>query len=281
MLLALSKVWAVLLATSSTAAGFILAAGAVNGVLFATIAGVFLLACGGAAVNQYQDRAVDGRMDRTKERPIPARSLAPGRALALGVLWIVLGLAVLYAASNSTAALLGLLAVVWYNGAYAWLKRKTSFAAIPGGLVGAIPPLIGWVAGGGYPLDRSILAVSFILFIWQVPHFWLLLLRSTDDYNRNGLPALTRIFSARQLSRVTFVWIAATVVACILLPLYGIIDSTVFIAGIGAAGVLLVWKAKDILIAGRAEAALGAVFKMINVYVLLVLWMLALQVFVR
>ena len=89
------------------------------------------------------------------------------------------------------AALLGLITVVWYNGIYTPLKRVTAFAAIPGGVVGAIPPVIGWVSGGGDPTDARIIVVAFFFFVWQVPHFWLLLMRIGGDYERAGLPSLT------------------------------------------------------------------------------------------
>jgi protoheme IX farnesyltransferase len=277
-ILVLGKIWIVLLSTSSTAAGFMLAAGFKPGALLLTLAGVFLLACGSAAINQVQDRTVDARMERTNRRPLPAGSITPGPALLLGAAGVLAGLALLCFTSSATAALLGLAAVLWYNGVYAWLKRRTPFAAVPGGVVGALPPLIGWTAGGGSPFDRTILSVAFCLFIWQVPHFWLLLLRHEKDFGKSGLPVLTKLFSQGQLSRVTFVWIVSTVVACCMLPLYVPVQSLPAIAGLGIAGALLLWRAKEILVPGRAAAASGAVFRMINVYVLLVLSLLAFQV---
>lgn len=275
--LALSKIWIVLLSTSSTAAGFILAAGIVPGALAATIAGVFLLACGSAVLNQVQDRTVDARMNRTKDRPLASGTMSPGRALLWGVSGIITGLGLLYFTSNAISALLGAAAVLWYNGIYSWLKRRTHFAAVPGGVVGALPPLIGWTAGGGSPFDGAILSVALFLFLWQVPHFWLLLLRHTEDFEKSGLPVLTRLFSPRQLSRVTFVWIVSTVVACCMLPLYITVQSSLTIAGLGIAGAVLLWKAAGILMPGGEALVYGSVFRMINMYALLVLSLLSLQ----
>ncbi len=69
--LALAKFRIALLSTLSTLAGFMLASQGDIGRSSVVIAGVFLLACGSAAMNQYQDRRIDGIMERTRRRPIP------------------------------------------------------------------------------------------------------------------------------------------------------------------------------------------------------------------
>ena len=115
--------------------------------------------------------------------------------------------------------------------------RERLLAAVPGGVVGAIPPVIGWVAGGGDPFDPRIASVAFFFFMWQVPHFWLLLIFSCgSDYERAGLPSLTRTFSVAQISRITFMWILGTVMASVLIPLFGLVDDPWVIAGFFAAG---------------------------------------------
>ncbi len=75
------------------------------------------------------------------------------------------------------AAALGIFTLLWYNLVYTPLKRITAFAVLPGALIGAMPPLIGWTAAGGNPLDMEIMAVAFLLFVGQMPHYWLLLLK--------------------------------------------------------------------------------------------------------
>ena len=220
ILLELSKVRIAVLSMASTVAGYVLAARGfpVGGLV--PLFSVFLLACGAATINQYQDRDIDGVMERTRNRPIPSGRISPGAALLSGVVLVCVGTAGLM--GNPLAALLGLVTVGWYNGIYTPLKRVTAFAAIPGGVVGAIPPVIGWVSGGGSPGDARIIAVAFFFFVWQVPHFWLLLMRIGGDYERAGLPSLTAVFSRRQLTRITFVWMIATAFACLLIPFFGI-----------------------------------------------------------
>jgi heme o synthase len=105
-----------------------------------------------------------------------------------------------------------LLNLIWYNGIYTPLKKINPLAIIPGSLVGSIPPAVGWTAAGGNILDPQIIILSFFFFIWQIPHFWLLLLIFGKDYENAGFPTLMQIFSSDQLARITFIWIVATVV---------------------------------------------------------------------
>ena len=116
------------------------------------------------------------------------------------------------------AAVLGLFTLAWYNLVYTPLKRITAFAVLPGAVIGALPPLIGWTAAGGYLLDMEILAVAFLLFVGQMPHYWLLLLKVGDEFHQAGLPVITSLFDQRQIRNLSFMWIAATGVCVLMLP---------------------------------------------------------------
>jgi protoheme IX farnesyltransferase len=172
---------------------------------------------------------------------------------------------------------LGAFAVFWYNGIYTPLKRKTAFAAIPGALVGTIPPVLGWVSGGGRLLHPQILAVAFFFFIWQVPHFWLLLLNFGKDYEKAGFPSLTRIFTTAQLRRITFTWVLATAVACLMIPLFGLVTFYAVQVSLLIAAIWLVWKAFTLLRNHQSEFSLRLTFNSINAYVLLVMFLLAMD----
>jgi protoheme IX farnesyltransferase len=98
-----------------------------------------------------------------------------------------------------------------YNAIYTPLKKVTAFAVVPGSLVGALPPFIGWFAGGGQLMDERILWVSLFFFIGQIPHFWLLLLMFGKEYSLAGFPSLNSIFNDNQIKRLSFTWILATI----------------------------------------------------------------------
>jgi protoheme IX farnesyltransferase len=282
ILLELAKARIALVATISMAAGYILAHGALTWTLLWVTVGVFLLAAGSSGLNHIQERDIDAAMDRTRGRPLPSRRVSLTYAVGVSTIWIVSGTLVVLAGSSPLAAALGLAAVGWYNGVYTPLKRVTAFAAVPGGVVGAIPPVIGWVAGGGSVLDPKIMAVSFFFFMWQVPHFWLLLLFSCGkDYERAGLPSMTRTFSPVQISRVTFAWIVGAVTVCVLIPLFGVPEKPWVIAGFFLAGIWLVWRSVRVLGAGGTTAAYGRAFRQINVYVVWVISLLSMAGLLR
>jgi protoheme IX farnesyltransferase len=278
ILLELTKIRISLFATLSTSAGFILAQRGLSKEMILPILGVFYLASGSCALNQYQERWYDQWMERTQGRPIPSKKLSPSTALKISIGLLLFGSLLLYVGAHGSALMFGIFAVLWYNGVYTPLKRKSAFAAIPGALVGAIPPMIGWISGKGFfSLDPPILGISFFFFIWQVPHFWLFLLNFSRDYEKAGLPSLTRIFSSTQLKRMTFIWILATAVACMMIPLYGGVESHTIHGGLWVAAFGLMWKSFRVLIARGRQISLPIPFNTINSFAVLVILLLTLD----
>jgi protoheme IX farnesyltransferase len=240
--------------TVTTFVGYAMARGRVDLPLLPVLAGIMLQACGAAALNQVQDAVVDARMPRTSGRPIPSGRVNRGAALIYALLLLAAGSAVLWSVSG-TAALLGLAAAVIYNGVYTPLKRVTPFAALPGSFIGALPPVVGWVAAGGYLSDPTIHQVAFFFFLWQIPHFWLLLLFYQKDYADGGMPSLFDRFDRRQIVRLTFLWIAAVCVAAFMIPLAALFDHTPAAWVIAGAGLLVVSRATSLLRADDEELA--------------------------
>jgi protoheme IX farnesyltransferase len=232
---------------------------------------VLLLSCGVSALNQYQEQDIDSRMERTRLRPLPSGALAPRKALILSLLLIGAGLGV-SACSGALPLLLCAIAVIWYNGVYTPLKRSTAFAAVYGAPVGMLPPAIGWSAGGGSLADPRLFAIVIVIFLWQIPHFWLLLLRSGDDYERAGLPSLTRVFSPARLARLTAFWTTAAASAAALLPLYGMVRSVALSAMLMVTALLLAIVALRLL---RQPGAAHLGFTAINLFLGALLVLLA------
>ncbi len=209
----------VLLSTLSAATGYIVAYEGFSWRLGLFVMAMFVLAGGAAALNQFQERGKDGLMERTRLRPLPAGEFLPWVALVLVVGLLGVGVGVLLLFFGVLTAGLGMMAVVLYNGMYTYLKRVTAFAAVPGALIGALPPVIGWFAGGGSVQSPVWVGLLVFFYMWQVPHFWLLLGIHAEDYIRAGFPSLTQTFSAAQLARITFVWVVATACMGMLFPL--------------------------------------------------------------
>jgi protoheme IX farnesyltransferase len=275
LLLYLGKIKISLLATLSTATGYLLATGKITIHMLVPTAAVFLLACGSCALNQYQERETDQWMERTKSRPIPSGRLNPETALWISIGLILSGSLILFSGARDLALALGLFVVLWYNLIYTPLKRKTAFAAIPGALVGAIPPALGWVAGGGRILDPRIGGVALFFFIWQIPHFWLLLLDSSKDYENAGLPSITKIFSTEQIKRIIFVWLLSTGISSLIIPLFGLLNSFFFFLLLVAAVSWLFWNTIIFLRSHDDKDSLRATFTKLNIYAVLVISLLS------
>ncbi|MGE5278826.1 MAG: heme o synthase [Acidobacteriota bacterium] len=186
----LSKPRITFLVVLTAAVGYALGAPVFQaGVFLAVLCGTAMVAGGASALNQYAEREADGRMLRTRGRPLPAGRLSPAEALAFGLAISAAGLAVLAAGANPLTFTLGLAALASYVLAYTPLKRVTSLCTVVGAVPGAIPPLMGWAAGRG-ALDRAAWALFAVLFLWQLPHFLALSWIYREDYARGGFPML-------------------------------------------------------------------------------------------
>jgi heme o synthase len=229
----LARVPLSLLTSCSAGVGYALAAE--RGTLhrfWEPMAAVFFLAAGASAVNQVQERRYDALMERTKGRPVPSGRISPASAAIFGIVLIMAGLVFLIWEGGlhpSSFILhpfyLGLFSILWYNGFYTHAKRAGAFAAVPGALVGAVPPAIGWTLAGGSLADPPILMLMVFLFLWQVPHFWLVVLLREGEYRAAGYPVPTDRIPPARLRAVVFSWIAAALMLCLLMPLFGLIHN--------------------------------------------------------
>jgi protoheme IX farnesyltransferase len=191
------------------------------------VGGVFLLSMGSSAINQIQERKIDARMIRTSSRPIPAGMIRLRHAILIAITFSVTGFVLLLLTGSPLAAALGIFTLIWYNLVYTPLKRVTAFAVFPGALIGALPPLIGWTATGGDPLDMEILTVAFLLFVGQMPHYWLLLLKIGQEFAEAGLPVITSLLDTRQIRNLSFIWVAATATVVLMLPATPVLESRI------------------------------------------------------
>ena len=277
IVLELTKIRITIFVTITTLFGFICEAGKLSLSAIAPTFGILLLACGSAAINHFQERDTDAMMDRTKNRPLPTGRISPSNALKIALLLVILGSGILYLGSGLEVLALGMLNLVWYNGIYTPMKKMNPIAIVPGSLVGAIPPAVGWVAAGGSLLDPRIAILSFFFFIWQIPHFWLLLLVFDKDYQKAGFPTLTQIFSHEQLARITFMWLLATVVSCLLIPLFGIVNYPLINFALLITGLWLTWNGVKLLRSKKERINFRFAFREINIFAILVVVLLSID----
>jgi protoheme IX farnesyltransferase len=141
------------------------------------------------ALNQYLERDIDGFMERTRNRPLPARRLDAQVALGFGLAVAALALPPLFLAGGWLTGALAVVALVSYVLVYTPMKQWSPLALLVGAVPGAIPPLIGWTTVTQHLTPRA-LPLFAILFLWQIPHFLAIALYRKEDYARAGLRVL-------------------------------------------------------------------------------------------
>ncbi len=198
-------------AFSSVTGYLIFSVGADSG-LTLVASGVFLLSSGASALNQYTERVSDALMARTAGRPLPSGRMTPLIALTIAIVLLVSG-SLLLGFSGRMPFILGLVNVLLYNAIYTGLKKRTTLAIVPGALVGTIPPVIGYTAAGGAMTDTIIMLFALFMFLWQMPHFWLLLVRYGNEYEKAGIKTLYSTMDGGKIKRLVFVWIIASSLA--------------------------------------------------------------------
>jgi protoheme IX farnesyltransferase len=278
--LELSKVKITFTVALTTITGYLLAGGSFDFGLILPTLGIFLLACGSSAINHFQERDQDAKMERTRNRPIPSGRISPAGALAFAFLLSASGSVLLYLGAGMLGMQLGLIALIWYNAIYTPLKKKTAFAVVPGAVIGSIPPLVGWVAARGHLGDPRAIFMAFFFFIWQVPHFWLLMLKYGEEYVKAGFPSITQLYSPRQIKNITFIWIVATAVSALMLPVFDVVDSWVVMGGLLISSIWLVGQFTRLLSVRNLPFSPIRYFMKINYFVLAVIILLSLDRFI-
>ena len=154
-----------------------------------TLIGTALAAGGANGLNQYIERDLDRRMERTRTRPIPSGLLSPRHAALASASWAIAGPALLAWRVNALAGALALITIVVYLAVYTPLKRRTPLCTLVGGVSGAIPPMIGCAAATG-TLGFPAWLLFTLLFVWQIPHFLSLAWLYRHDYAAGGFKML-------------------------------------------------------------------------------------------
>lgn len=159
-------------------------------IFLATLFSGVFAAGGSSAINQYLDRDMDGKMNRTARRPIPSGRVEPINALIFGLALIAWAVLILGIFVNWLAAILALLGSIYYIVVYTMiLKRNTVINIVIGGGAGAMPVLVGWAAvTGTLPIEAWLLFA--IIFYWTPPHSWALAILVNKDYAAAGVPMM-------------------------------------------------------------------------------------------
>ena len=145
---------------------------------------------GASALNHYFDRDIDGLMERTSRRPIPAHKIAARKVLIYGLCMCVLSIAASWFLLNPYVAAMIFIGIVFYVVVYTiWLKRNNALNIVIGGFAGSAASMAGWASTTG-SIDVTGFLVGWLVFMWTPPHFWCLAIKSRDEYANVRIPML-------------------------------------------------------------------------------------------
>jgi len=188
--------------------------------LWILVLAIFLVGGAANALNQYFERDRDIQMKRTaSKRPLPLGLISPRQALIFSIVIGVLGNFFLYYWGGWLAALFGVGTILFYSFYYTlWLKPRTPYNIVIGGIAGAMGPLI-----AGAALSTHLFWIPFLLFLiiffWTPPHFWALALVCKEDYAKVGLPMLP-VAKGEEETRKQIFYYSLTLLPLSLLPYF-------------------------------------------------------------
>src|SRR5262245_47665234 len=210
----------------------------------ATVLAAIMLTAGSAnAFNQYFERDLDARMERTRmRRPLPLQRMAPPLALAFAIAIGAAAIALLAYAANALTAWLALGTIAFYGFFYTlWLKPRTVHNIVIGGAAGAMGPVIAWAAATGRLAWAPIL-MFLVIFLWTPPHFWALAICVKEDYRGVGIPMLPVVRGDAETYRQIVLYSVALVALTVAMPFLRA-GGLVYVVVALALGVVFLWKA--------------------------------------
>jgi protoheme IX farnesyltransferase len=188
--------------------------------------------------NNYLDRELDMKMERTRDRALPQNRMTPGFVLGYAIVLGIVGLIVLFAFVNVLSGWLGLLGMFVYVVVYTmWLKRSSTWSTSIGGISGAMPPVIGYCAVSN-EVDAGAWILFALLFLWQPAHFWSLAIRRKEEYRAAGFPLLPVVKGVTRTKWQMLPYILLLIPASVLMYSYDYVGIYFLILSVGIA---VVW----------------------------------------
>ncbi|MFJ3486706.1 heme o synthase [Pseudomonas sp. NPDC090202] len=218
--------------------------------------GITLCAGGAAVVNHVVDRRIDALMARTHKRPIAEGRLTPVAALSFAALLALSGQALLLIFTNALAAWLTLASLLGYAVIYTgFLKRATPQNIVIGGLAGAAPPMLGWVAVTGH-LSAEPLLLVLIIFAWTPPHFWALAIHRKEEYARAEIPMLP-VTHGEGYTKLHIVLYTGVLLAVSLMPYVIHMSGLLYLICAAGLGIRFLHWARVLYLGTRPHAAIN------------------------
>jgi heme o synthase len=167
--------------------------------------GTALVIAAGCVYNNYLDRHIDKKMQRTKKRALVSGAISPRQALIFATLLGILGFLILTLFTNALAVIIGIVGIVSYVAVYGFWKRRSDYGTLVGSIAGATPIVAGYCAASGH-FDLGAILLALILATWQMPHFYAIAMYRSKDYKAADIPVLplTRGNKAAKLQIIVY-----------------------------------------------------------------------------
>jgi len=206
----------------TAAGGFLLASkGHIQfGLFLATLAGTSLVIASACVFNNYIDRGIDQKMERTKQRAMVKGAISGPAALTYGTILFILGAVILVRYTNFLTLGIGLVAFIVYVAVYGVGKRRSVHGTIIGSVAGAAPVVAGYTTVTNR-FDLGALILFAILVLWQMPHFYSIAMYRLDEYKAAEIPVLPLKTSMRTTKIQIVAYIVAFIVAVAALTAFG------------------------------------------------------------
>ena len=163
----------------------------------------YLSAAGAGALNCFLERRLDAQMNRTRGRPLPSGRISANGALLFGLVFSISGVLLAVILLNVLTALFIGLGVFWYVAVYTlWLKPRTKWNIVIGGVAGSFSALAGWAAATG-SISLVGFLVALLIFLWTPGHFWGLAIAKAKEYAKIQVPMLPVVDGAQKTAFYT------------------------------------------------------------------------------
>jgi heme o synthase len=225
--------------------------------VFALGLAVTMASAAAGAFNQIAERDLDAKMRRTRNRAFVTGRLTAGPAWYLAIFATgAAGVGLAAFAVNFAAAFYTFLGAFTYAIVYTvWLKRRTWWNIVVGGLAGSFAVLAGAAAGSNHALQPLPLSFALVLFLWTPPHFWSLAIAYHDDYAAAKVPMLPVVIGDARAARAILSGSALLVAASFVPALLGM--GLVYLTTAIGAGVYLLVKSEQLARAPSARTAIA------------------------
>jgi protoheme IX farnesyltransferase len=211
------------------------------------------------AINQATEKDTDALMKRTSSRPVASGRMSADEAWTFALISGVSGITIMASYFNGESAILSAVSLFLYGFVYTPLKKVHSIAVLVGAVPGALPCLIGWVAGadefsaGGWILFA-------LQFVWQFPHFWAIAWVVYADYGKAGFKLLPSAEGPTKYAAVQAVLYSVILIPIGVLPYFFGMSGMVSLIVVLIANIYMLWRCINLFKRMDISAARGVMF---------------------